>query len=34
MNVLEGILVVEIFKLICVFGILIIMAARADKKDK
>ena len=31
---IEGLLVVNIFELICLFGILIILAVRADKKDK
>ena len=33
-TVLEGILVVNIFSLICLLGILIILAARADRKGK
>ena len=33
-TVIEGLLVVNIFELICLLGILIILAARADRKDK
>jgi len=33
-TLMEGILVINIFSLICLLGILIILAARADKKDK
>jgi len=31
---LEGIMVIDIFKLICLVGILVILAARTDRKDK
>lgn len=32
MNILEGILAVNVMSLVCAFGILIILAVRADRK--
>ena len=34
MDILESILMINILELVCLFGILMIMAIRTDKKNK